>query len=255
MGLRTLCWMVLATLFAFGTSVVFSIGTPNSIRAASGPGIAQDVLPAAQLAQTETVAQEHEDEEDNQDEEQEEEEEEQDEEEEDEDEEEEDEDEEDLETYESPTLDYTITFDSSTWRVREESTNEDEAGNVWDFVQLRQLGGAYVTFYGVTGPSFAFADAQECVFELASFVAGLEGVDDVEQRDDVDEGDDEDAVIVIDYEFTAEGSEPRDYTNYLRCQTIEEEESYLQTWYDITADDYEDEAEDREALLEGVEIG
>jgi hypothetical protein len=101
-----------------------------------------------------------------------------------------------------------------------------------------------------------FNDAEECVESLEDFVAGIDGIDDVEERDDI-EGDDEDSSVVIDYLYEPEDADETEWTSLLRCQMIEEEEVFLMTWYDALHDNYEDDdnEEARDELLNGVEVG
>jgi hypothetical protein len=158
----------------------------------------------------------------------------------------------DGETFESENYDYTITFDESVWDVVNESDEEDDAGNPFEVLQLGTEV-AFVTFYGLTAD---FNNAEDCVESLEDFVAGIDGIDDVEERDDI-EGDDEDSSVVIDYLYEPEDADETEWTSLLRCQMIEEEEVFLMTWYDALHDNYEDDdnEEAREELLEGVEVG
>jgi hypothetical protein len=158
----------------------------------------------------------------------------------------------DGETFESENYDYTVTFDDSVWQVVNESEEEDEAGNPFEVLQLGSEV-AVVTFYGLTAD---FNDAEDCVESLEDFVAGVDGIDDVEERDDI-EGDDEDSSVVIDYLYEPEDADETEWTSLLRCQMIEEEEVFLLTWYDALHDNYEDDdnEEAREELLDGVEVG
>jgi hypothetical protein len=158
----------------------------------------------------------------------------------------------DGETFESANYDYTVTFDDAVWEVVNESEEEDDAGNPFEVLQLGSEA-AVVTFYGLTAD---FNDAEDCVESLEDFVAGVEGIDDVEERDDI-EGDDEDSSVVIDYLYEPEGADETEWTSLLRCQMIEEDEVFLMTWYDALHDNYEDDdnEEAREELLEGVEVG
>ncbi len=158
----------------------------------------------------------------------------------------------DGETFESANYDYTITFDDSAWEVVDESEQEDESGNPFEVLQLGSEA-AVVTFYGLASD---FNDAEECVESLEDFVAGIDGIDDVEERDDI-EGDDEDSSVVIDYLYEPEDTDETEWTSLLRCQMIEDEEVFLMTWYDALHDNYEDDdnEEAREELLDGVEVG
>jgi hypothetical protein len=88
----------------------------------------------------------------------------------------------DGETFESENYDYTVTFDDSVWQVVNESEEEDEAGNPFEVLQLGSEV-AVVTFYGLTAD---FNDAEDCVESLEDFVAGVDGIDDVEERDDIE---------------------------------------------------------------------
>ncbi len=240
MRVRAMLLTVIAALFAVGTSVLSNTGSPVARAADSGYRFTSATLAAAPAAEHEEpdadeddADEDDADKDDNEDEENE-------------------TDEDDGETFESPNYDYTIAFDRRTWRALEEQSTEDVNGNPVDFLNLGSLVPAWTSFWGQT---VAYEDAQECVFDLALWVGGIDGVDNVEQRDDFDAGDEEDAVIAIDYEYTPEGGEPIERSGYLRCQTIEEAESYLQTWYETARDEYEDDAAAREELLDGVEIG
>ncbi len=158
----------------------------------------------------------------------------------------------DGETFESVNYDYTVTFDDSVWEVVNESDEEDDAGNPFEVLQLGSEA-AVVTFYGLTAD---FNDAEECVESLEDFVAGIDGIDDVEERDDI-AGDGEDSSVVIDYLYEPEDADETEWTSLLRCQMIDEEEVFLMTWYDALHDNYEDDdnEEAREELLAGVEVG
>lgn len=158
----------------------------------------------------------------------------------------------DGETFESANYDYSITFDDDAWDVVDESEQEDESGNPFEVLQLGSEA-AIVTFYGLTSD---FNDAEACVESLEDFVAGIDGIDDIEERDDI-EGDDEDSSVVIDYLYEPEDTDETEWTSLLRCQMIEDEEVFLMTWYDALHDNYEDDdnEEAREELLDGVEVG
>lgn len=153
--------------------------------------------------------------------------------------------------YESPNYGFTLTWDPDEWEVLIEDEDPDD-----DYDSIFLFNGA--SLVGVTGdPDYETDDPdelQDCVDDYARTLARNDSVSDLELLDDQGASGNEDDIAWATYAYTYEyedGSEG-DQIRYYGCQVIGEG-LVLVILHDVVADDYEDEVEAREDLLEGVE--
>ena len=149
-------------------------------------------------------------------------------------------------TYESPTFGYTLTYDDS-WTPKETSRRGTDTLELDNGTSSLQFSGAATT-----------DTPQECVDNLIDNLQGADTITDVtvaidendeELRGEIDNG--EYAVLQV----TVEGDQgSSELTMYYSCLPIVEGESMLAITHVASADDYNDEIENRAAVLDTLSI-
>jgi hypothetical protein len=158
----------------------------------------------------------------------------------------------DGETYVSENYGYAVTYDA-TWRILDEETTEDAAGNPTDVLQLTN-GRSVTAFLGRT----LGLDPETCVEEWSAASAEDEGTSDYAPKEGPDgepmagrEGDA--AFAVFDYTYTEEGEES-ELSMYLMCRPITPGREMLMFLHATEQATYETEVEAREELLAGLRL-
>ncbi|MCC6791413.1 MAG: hypothetical protein IT336_07010 [Thermomicrobiales bacterium] len=151
--------------------------------------------------------------------------------------------------YESPTFGYAVAYDADEWTIDSESSENDV-----DMVRFGN-GTSTVDFTGFETPN----SPDECLDAEFAFYQDAEGYSNVEVAvDDDDEelrGETDDYVWgTFWFTYTPEGGNSVDYTSYVECRPLGDGEAMLRIVHFAPFDDYEDEIEPRESLLEGLSL-
>lgn len=152
-------------------------------------------------------------------------------------------------TYESPGFGYTVGYDEP-WTISLEES--DETG---DHVRFSDE----VSTIDIWGFESDFTPA-ECLEDELNYYQTARGYSDAEVAIDVNDnemtGEIDDFVWgVYWFTYTAEGGDPIDYTSYVECRPIEEGVSILRIVQFVEFDSYNDEIDERVALIEGLRLG
>jgi hypothetical protein len=150
--------------------------------------------------------------------------------------------------YESPTYGYTFVYDE-TWEERTESSGEGV-----DLVEITN-GPSSMQFYGYATDE----TPTECIDAIIANLEDNSSVESVEIALDEDDqemrGDgDTQAFAVLNVSYTSSGSDSVDFGAYYACYQVEEGESILQVTHLALIEDYNDEIENRAAVLDTLEI-
>lgn len=158
-------------------------------------------------------------------------------------------------TFTSPNFDFSLSWDEDVWTVDETNLDEDEG----DQISLNTRD-SFVVFQA--SRDFG-GDVDDCLSSITGFLA--DGNDDL-QIEDVDVLDDEDGDPIEDssrdrayvanlYTATFEGDEEQ-FVYYVECRTLVEDESELVVFHFVqNPDDYVDEAEARDEIVDSLETG
>lgn len=158
-------------------------------------------------------------------------------------------------TFSSPNFDFSLSWDEDVWTV-EESNLDDENG---DQISLNTRD-SFVVFQA---SSDFGGDVDDCLSSITDFLA--DGSDDL-QIEDVDVIEDEDGDPIEDssrdrayvanlYTATFEGDEEQ-FVYYVECRTLVEDESELVIFHFVqNPDDYADEADARDEIVDSLEGG
>ena len=158
---------------------------------------------------------------------------------------------EELETYESPQYGYVLAYDPEEWEISGEDDDEDDP---YDRVQFTN-GESYVSLIG--DPDYGSEQMDRCVADYQGGLEQGEGVDDVEPLEDEDgeeiAGEDDGlAFVAVSYTFTTQDGDELELVRYTECRAFEDDVTAVVLQVAL-AEDYEDQFEAREDLLEGLE--
>lgn len=154
----------------------------------------------------------------------------------------------DDETYESPQYGYTLTYDTDDWEVVREDQDEDDD---YDTITLSN-GRSTISVVG--DPDYDDDELDDCVDDYLAGLEQNEGSSDIEPYDERGaDGDDGDVVwATYTYTFEFDDGDEEDFARYFQCTALDDGLT-LVVIHDAGIDDYEDEVEEREDLLEGFE--
>jgi hypothetical protein len=154
----------------------------------------------------------------------------------------------DEEVYESPQYGYTLAYDPDEWEVFQEDSDPDD-----EYDQIFLVNG--VSLVGITGdPDYDDDEMEDCVEDYAAGLENGESNSDIEPLDEPDaEGDDDDrAWATYSYTFEFDDGTEGDFVSYYECRWLGDGVTVV-IYQDVAIEDYEDEIEAREDLLEGLE--
>jgi hypothetical protein len=150
--------------------------------------------------------------------------------------------------YESPTYGYTFVYDE-TWEERTESSEEGV-----DLVEITN-GPSSIQFYGFPTDE----TPTECIDAIIANLEDNSSVESVQIALDEDDqemrGDSEtQAFVVLNVIYTASEGDTVDFGAYYACYQLDDGEAILQVTHLALIEDYNDEIENRAAVLDTLEI-
>ncbi len=151
-------------------------------------------------------------------------------------------------TYESPEFGYTLEWDADIWEVSDATADSDVT-----FLNLINDGSSLI-ISGIAN----MGDPESCLEQAVDFYSTDEGVDDWELLEDEDgepiEGSTRRRAYAA-YSHTAENDDGdvNDYVNYIECRPLEDDAAILISHL-MVPDDYEDQSELRDEVLDMLEI-
>jgi len=152
-------------------------------------------------------------------------------------------------TYTSPSYGYSLTYDPAVWEKSKDESNPTDFGPL-DVLGL-QSRSALVTLVGETGDE-QFDATQLCTVRQAQYsddpqVSNLNITQDVE-------GDANHAMTQFDYTFTSDNGRAFDWTVWIDCYNAPDNSVLLTFFYSAVKDAADQEAQNRETLLSGLDF-